>query len=122
MTTAHPTLLARLAEVREELAGLLGDVDTRVRPKPSRVVPASEPLPGPVWEPAEKWTVRVVDPDEAPICVFVTHPQIWDDDILPIDPAVSRRIGMAFLAAADWADRVRAREIAPTPKTTEETL
>jgi hypothetical protein len=104
-TAAHPTLAQRLAEFRHEVAQLLGDIDTRVRPKPCRVE-TGQHLPGPVWEPAEKWTVRVVDPDDTPASVFVNHPHIWDDDILPLDPATARQIGMAFLAAADWADRV----------------
>ncbi|WP_141703725.1 hypothetical protein [Planobispora rosea] len=117
---AHPTLIARLAEIRQEVAGLLGDIDTRVRPKPSRIVPAGEPLPGPVWEPAETWTVRVVDPDEVPVCVFVSHPHMWADDITPLDPIEARRIGMAFLAAADHADRVRSRAL-PAPVPHEET-
>jgi hypothetical protein len=107
---AHPTLIERLAALRQEVAGLLGDIDTRVRPRPGRVE-TGQHLPGPVWEPAEKWTVRVVDPDDTPASVFVNHPHIWDDDITSLDPIEARRIGMAFLAAADWADRVRAREI-----------
>ena len=108
---AHPTLVARLAELRQEVAGLLGDIDTRVRPKPGRIEDGRH-LPGPVWEPVEKWTVRVVDPDETPASVFVAHPVMWEEDIFPLDPIDARRIGMAFLAAADWADRVRSREIA----------
>jgi hypothetical protein len=126
---AHPTLVARLAEVRQEVAELLGDIDTRVKPKPDRINPAGGKLPGPVWEPVpgpdraweaeprRRWLIRVVDPDESPACVFVTHPHIWDDDILPIEPDDARRIGMAFLAAADWADKVRSRAIVapPTP-------
>lgn len=120
MAEAHPTLIARLAELRQETAGLLGDIDTRVRPKPDRIGPSGDKLPGPVWEPVagaerdpnRRWRIRVVDPDETPACVFVTHPYIWEGDIYPIDPETARRIGMAFLAAADWADKVRAREIA----------
>ncbi|MET9339235.1 hypothetical protein [Nonomuraea sp. NPDC003804] len=120
-TTAHPTLIARLAEIRHEVATLLGDIDTRVRPKPDRMSPHDERgMPGPVWEPAEKWRLLVVDPDETPAAVFVSHEQLWDDDLIPFDPTTARRIGMAFLAAADWADKVRAREIAASP-TPEET-
>lgn len=110
---AHPTLVARLAELRQEVAGLLGDIDTRVRPKPDRVEPADErEMPGPVWEPAERWLLRVVDPDDTTASVFVNHPYIWEDDLFALTPIEARRIGMAFLAAADWADKVRAREIA----------
>jgi hypothetical protein len=121
--TVHPTLVARLAEIRQEVAGLIGDIDTRVRPKPARIQDGSR-LPGPVWEPVSgpdlddtgsrprrRWTIRVVDPDDTPASVFVSHPHLWDDDILPLDPDDARRIGMAFLAAADWADKVRARTI-----------
>ena len=110
MTAPHPTLIARLAELRQEAAGLLGDIDTRVKPRPDRIVEGSH-LPGPVWTTADRWTVRVVDPDETPASVFVNHPHCYDDDITPLEPADARRIGMAFLAAADWADKVRAREI-----------
>ena len=117
MTTAHPSLLGRLAEIRQELTTLLGDIDTRVRPKPNRINPAHGKLPGPVWEPIPDWEreprrlwrINVVDPDDSTACVFVHHPYIWDDDIYPLEPDDARRIGMAFLAAADWADKVRAR-------------
>jgi hypothetical protein len=109
--TAHPTLIARLAELRQEAAGLLGDIDTRVKPKPDRIEEGKH-LPGPVWTAADRWTIRVVDPDETPASVFANHPHCYDDDIVPLEPEESRRIGMAFLAAADWADKVRAREIA----------
>jgi len=108
---AHPTLITRLAEIRQELATLLGDIDTRTRPKPTRIEPTDERgMPGPIWEPAETWKLQVVDPDETPAAVFVDHPHLWDGDILPMTPTTARQIGMAFLAAADWADKVRARD------------
>jgi len=107
MTTAHPELRRRLAEIRQEVAALLGDIDTRVTPAPDRIDTGH--LPGPVWEPTDGWTVRVVD-DSDP-CVYITHPHVWDDDILPHDPVTARRIGMALLAAADWADRLRSRNL-----------
>ena len=110
LAAVHPSLVARLAELRHEVAGLLGDIDTRVKPKPARIETGNH-LPGPVWQPRDRWTVRVVDPDETPASVFVSHPHCFDDDIIPLDPIEARCIGMAFLAAADWADRVRAREI-----------
>jgi hypothetical protein len=109
-TSAHPTLRAALADVRQQVAELLGDIDTRVRPKPDRIE-TSRQLPGPVWEPLEAWTVRVIDPDETDASVFIAHPHLWDDDIIPLDPINARRVGMAFLAAADWADRIRTREL-----------
>lgn len=112
MTEAHPTLIARLAELRQEAAGLLGDIDTNVKPRPVEVVPSGEKLPGPVWRPLDRWTLRVVDPDDSAACVFVAHPYLWEGDILPLAPDDARRIGMAYLAAADWADKVRVREIA----------
>ena len=110
MPEVHPTLIARLAQLRQEAAGLLGDIDTRVRPKPDRIEEGTH-LPGPVWTAADGWTIRVVDPDETPASVFANHPHCFDDDIIPVEPAEARRIGMAWLAAADWADKVRAREI-----------
>jgi hypothetical protein len=115
MTTdasAHPTLRAALADIRQQVAELLGDIDTRVRPKPDRIETGHH-LPGPVWEPLDGWRVRVIDPDETEASVFVSHPHLWDDDIIPLDPINARRVGMAFLAAADWADRIRTREINP---------
>lgn len=108
---AHPSLVTRLAEIRREVAELLGDIDTRVKPKPVEVIPAGEKLPGPLWRPAPTMAVRVVDPDETPASVFVSHPYLWEGDLHALDPDDARRIGMAFLAAADWADRVRARDI-----------
>jgi hypothetical protein len=111
-TSAHPTLLALLAEVRQEAAGLLSDIDTRVKPKPTRMAPADDAIPGPVWEPAKAWTVRVDDPtDTTPACVFVNHPHTWDDDVTALTSDEARTLGMAFLAAADWADMVRSRDI-----------
>ncbi len=108
--TSHPALRARLAEIRQELSVLIGDIDTRVRPRPDEVV-TGDGLPGPVWRPGENWTIRVVDPDSEPICVFVSHPYIWDDDIFPLRPEDARRIGMAFLAAADWAERIVSADV-----------
>ncbi|TQS30029.1 hypothetical protein [Microbispora sp. KK1-11] len=110
--SAHPSLVARLAEIRQEVAGLLGDIDTRVKPKPDRIATAGDGFPGPVWDPAETWTVRVDDPaDVSPACVFVNHPHMWDDDVIPLRPDDARRIGMALLAAAEWADKVRSRDV-----------
>lgn len=104
-TSAHPSLIARLAEIRREAAALLGDIDTRFRPKPQRMEAGG--MPGPVWEPCERWQIRVADPDDLAAAVFVAHSVMWEGELAAYAPAAARRIGMAFLAAADWADRMQ---------------
>lgn len=111
MTTPYHTLVAALAAVRREAAGLVADIDTAVKPRPDRIAPPSDSLPGPVWQPAETWTIRVDDPSDTSSCVFVDHPHVWGGDVISLEPGTARRIGMAFLAAADWADRARSRAI-----------
>jgi ABC-type nitrate/sulfonate/bicarbonate transport system substrate-binding protein len=101
-----------LAGLRREVASLLGLIDTSVKPRPFHIRAAHESNPGPVWRPAEKWTVRCIDPDEgSPISVFVTTPDSWDDDFRAHSPEEARRIAMALLAAADWADEQQAQVI-----------
>ena len=68
-------------------------------------------MAGPIWRPAPTWTVRVVEADLDPICVFVSHPHLWDDDLEPLRTEDARRIGMAFLAAADWAERIQSEAV-----------
>jgi hypothetical protein len=115
MTTypvVHPALVDQLAAIRQEAAGLVADIDTCVKPRPTHVVPPGQKLPGPVWEPAPGWTVRVIDPDEdGPCAVFVDHVQTWvlPNDLEAITPDTARRIGTALLAAADRAETVRHR-------------
>lgn len=112
MSTPHHSLVAVLAAVRREAAALVADIDTSVKPRPTRIAPPSDSLPGPVWEPAASWTLRVDDPSDAEPCVFVDHPHIWGGDVIALEPGTARRIGMAFLVAADWADRARSRAVA----------
>ncbi|MBO4273109.1 hypothetical protein [Microbispora triticiradicis] len=87
-------------------------------PQPDWINSPESKLPGPLWEPsaanrpgARRWHIRVVDPDDPPACVFITPPKVWDDSIYPLEPDEARRVAMALLAAADWADKVRTREL-----------
>lgn len=112
--TEHEDPQRLLAGLRREVAALLGQIDTSVKPRPTYIRRPDQLNPGPVWRPAEKWTVRCIDPDPdpgSPICVFVTSPDSWEDDFRAHSPEEARRIAMALLAAADWADEQQAQVV-----------
>lgn len=98
-----------IATLREQIARLLSQVDTAEKPRPTEIIRAGERHPGAVWRPVKDWTVRTIDDDVTdPRCVFVTCPEhhrsgcALDFDAVSI--ADARRLAMALLAAADWAD------------------
>ncbi|MFC7330796.1 hypothetical protein [Marinactinospora rubrisoli] len=109
-----------LADVRAELADLIALVDTATRPEPTRTNPADHPMPGPQWDIAsptevgrrremDRWIVRAVTDPEASDCVYVSTPDYSDvEDMRPVAVADARRVAMALLAAADYADERRA--------------
>jgi hypothetical protein len=95
--------------LRDQVAGLLSQLDTAVKPRPDSVTSPGERHPGAQWLPAKYWMVRTLDNDLAdPPCVFVTTPQHYDGDFDAIDTAGARRLAMALLAAADRADELAA--------------
>lgn len=104
-----------IAQLRDQIAGLLSQIDTAAKPRPNVINKPPHSVPGPEWVPVSgrygTYTLRVSDPDEEPI-VPVVH-VIWPDDqdtgdmdALSSDDA--RRLAMALLAAADWADGLAA--------------
>lgn len=101
-----------LAGMRREVAELLAQIDTSAKPRPTYVRASHQTNPGPVWRPADKWTIRCIDEHDLPCSVYVTSPdQVWDDDFRAHTPEEARRIAMALLAAADYADEQQAQVI-----------
>ncbi|GAA3958182.1 hypothetical protein GCM10023085_45810 [Actinomadura viridis] len=102
-----------IATLRAQIAGLLSQIDTTAKPRPTVVTQHPEPSPGAAWHPVRNWTVRTIDDDLVePRHVYVTCPEhgrsgaAADFDALTSDDA--RRLAMALLAAADWADGLAA--------------
>jgi hypothetical protein len=102
-----------IARLRDQVAGLLSMIDTAAKPRPTVITRAPEPNPGAAWHPVKNWTVRALDDDlTIPQCVYVTTPEHVrfstpnDFDAVTTDDA--RRLAMALLAAADWADGLAA--------------
>lgn len=106
-----------IATLRAQIAGLLSQIDTATKPRPTVVTRPPEPNPGAAWQPVKDWTVRTIDDVVEPRCVYVTCPEhrrsgaAGDFDALTSDEA--RRLAMALLAAADWADGL-AEGVTPT--------
>jgi hypothetical protein len=92
--------------LRDQLAGLVSQIDSSAKPRPDKVNPADHRLPGPEWHPEKDWTVRCVDDDEpGPVCIYITPPALYDDgDLESLRTADARKFAMAILAACDWAD------------------
>lgn len=106
-----------LAAIRAELAALMAQIDTGELPAPDRIRHGGrtgnpmEQEPGATWEPAHKVKIFTVDTPDGSGAVFVTDVRYglvdkaeWE--AFKVDEA--RRLGMALLAAADWADQHRA--------------
>lgn len=99
-----------IALLRHQLAGLLSLLDTPSKPHPDAVNGADHNVPGPEWRPAKGYTIRVSDPDAGPpVTVHVIWPDAqWSGDMDSIGSQEARRLAMALLAAADWADSLAA--------------
>lgn len=104
-----------IARLRDQIAGLLSQIDTAAKPRPNVINKAPHPVPGPEWVPVSgrygTYTLRVSDPDEDPT-VAVVH-VIWPDDqdtgdMDALHSSEARCLAMALLAAADWADGLAA--------------
>lgn len=102
-----------IARLRDQIAGLLSQIDHGTKPRPMVITRPPERNPGAAWHPVKDWTVRALDDDPtSPMCVFVTTPEHVrfstpnDFDAVTTDDA--RRLAMALLAAADWADGLAA--------------
>jgi hypothetical protein len=94
--------------IRNQLAGMLSQIDSSAQPRPDEVNPPDHKLPGPVWHPDKDWVVRCVDDDDPGPglpCIYITPPHLYHDgDIEAIDTHHARKLAMAILAACDWAD------------------
>lgn len=98
-----------IATLRTQLAGLLSQIGTAAKPRPNEITPSGESNPGPVWHPAKDWTVRAIDDALInPTCVYVTCPEHYGGDFDAIRTDEARKLAMALLAAADWADGLAA--------------
>lgn len=100
-----------IARLRDQIAGLLSQIDTAAKPRPNVINKAPHPVPGPEWEPVSgkygTYTIRVSDPDEDPTVpvVHVVWPDAqWSGDMDALRSTEARQLAMALLAAADWAD------------------
>ncbi|MCP9209525.1 hypothetical protein [Streptomyces cucumeris] len=107
-----------LGAIRRELAELIALADTAERPKPTAINPTDHPMPGHEWTVVEQghphtsrsypWVVRAVDDPAHADAVYVSSPDCANpgEDFTPMNPTDARRIGLAFLAAADRADHL----------------
>lgn len=111
-----PDVFNSLAAVRAEVAALLAQIDTGEIPAPDRIRPGAKTgneldrKPGATWEPAHKVKVFTIDDSDGVGAVYVTDASFTYSD--PADweafkTEEARRLGMALLAAADWADQHR---------------
>jgi hypothetical protein len=101
-----------IALIRQQLAGLISQIDTAEKPRPHVINGPDHAVPGPEWRPVKGYTIRAADPDglqPPPDCVHVIWPDAeWSGDMDAMRPDDARRLAMALLAAADWADGVAA--------------
>lgn len=108
------TALDLVADLRQEVAGLVAKIDTIGPPPPPDEYRSHDDYnPGPAWIPVtipsgRQWIVRIIAESEAIGTVFVATPDApcrdRDPDLLALDPTQARRLAMALLAAADRAD------------------
>jgi hypothetical protein len=96
--------------LRDQLAGLISQIDSSAKPRPDKVNPADHRLPGPEWHPEKDWVVRCVDNDhDLPTSIYITPPALYDDgDLEALRTDDARKFAMAILAACDWADGLSA--------------
>lgn len=102
-----------IARLRDQVAGLLSQIDTAEKPRPNSINQPPAPNPGAVWEPAKGWTVRTIDDGVTDArFVYVTCPEHARSgccsDFDAATTVEARRVAMALLAAADWADGLAA--------------
>lgn len=96
-----------VALLRAELAELLSKLDTAAPPSPDRMCTDNPQKAGAEWRPADRWIVRTIDDDDCGGAVYVETPDSIGGDMLAHTLVEARAIGMAFLAAADWAEHHR---------------
>jgi hypothetical protein len=104
--------------IRDQLAGLLSQIDSSAKPRPDKLNPPDHRLPGPEWHPEKRlvrdqraaWIIRCIDNDPTPpTCIFITSPEsVCDTDFSALPTEDARKLAMAILAACDWADGLAA--------------
>jgi hypothetical protein len=111
MTDAEP--LDGLAALRRQVVDLLTQIDTGELPAPDRIRSKHDRLPGAEWQPLDRdWRIFTVDTEDGRDAVYLdwTHDGPWGQpgDWEALRPGAARRLAMALLAAADWAEQHRA--------------
>lgn len=104
-----------VALLRDQIAGLLSQIDSAAKPRPDVINRAPHPVPGPEWVPVSgrygTYTLRVSDPDPhgaVPVVHVIWPGDQWSGDMDALRSDDARRLAMALLAAADWADGLAA--------------
>lgn len=104
--------------LRGQVAALLSQLDTAAPPVPDEVRSKADDHPGCEWRPVRGWRLFTTEtnPDDA-TCVYLDQdngyslPGDWE----AFSIEVARKVGMAFLAAAERAEAVLA-EVAGGPR------
>lgn len=98
-----------IADLRDQLAGLISQIDTAEHPRPTEIVTGGR-NPGARWAVTSRWKVWAITetPSTSPPCVYLTTPQHHvheaPNDFDALTTTKARCLAMAILAAADWAD------------------
>lgn len=105
--------LAKIHQLREEVAGILSHLDTAYLPTPDRIRQRHENLSGAEWTVAstrkresEQWRVHAIDGEHDAV-FFHTPDAMFDSDVLAMKIVEARGVAMALLAACEWAERHR---------------
>lgn len=104
-----------LALLRQQVAALLSQIDTSTStlPRPDKQRGPRDRRPGCEWRPRRGWTMFTIENDDCPGMVYLDHgcdgdSYRWategDWEALRVEDA--RAIGLAFLAAADRAQKL----------------
>ena len=106
MTTDPIGTVAAIGALRDQLAGLISQIDSSAKPRPDKLNPPDHRLPGPEWHPEKDWVVRCVDNEPGlPTSIYITPPALYGDgDLEALRTSDARKFAMAILAACDWAD------------------
>ena len=109
--TADPIETATaIGALRDQLAGLISQIDSSAKPRPDKLNPTDHRLPGPEWHPDKDWVIRCIDNEPSlPTSIYITPPALYDDgDLEALRTDDARKFAMAILAACDWADGLTA--------------
>lgn len=95
-----------VAVLRDQLAGLISQIDSSAKPRPNKLNPPDHRLGGPEWHPDKGWVIRCIDNEPGlPTSIYVTSPDAFHEtDFFAVSTSGGRILAMAILAACDWAD------------------